>query len=91
MSAKRRTIDEMKERRGASSEARERVKVYAAISKEIRNALQAGPLTIPEIAERTRRSPDEITYTLMTMRKLGVVETHIEDDVDDYYRYKLKD
>lgn len=91
MNAKRRTIDHMKERRDVSPETRERVKIYTGISKAIRDALQAGPLTIPEIAERTGRNPEEITYTLMTMRKFGVVETFIEDDVDDYYKYKLKD
>ncbi|MBN1885106.1 MAG: helix-turn-helix domain-containing protein [Candidatus Krumholzibacteriota bacterium] len=91
MNDRKRTIDHMKERREAPAEARELAKRFARMRKTILGALRDGPLTIPEIAERTGLPPAEVTYGLMTLRKFGQVETLVEDDVDEYYRYRAKD
>lgn len=91
MSSKRRTIDQLKERRDVPPGVKEQVKRFSGISRDIKKALSDGPLTIPELAERTGRETEEITYALMTMRKFGIVETHPDDDVDEYYRYRIKE
>ena len=91
MNAKKPTIDHMKKQREIPAEAKALVKRFAAIRKTIMGALGDGPLTIPELAERTGLRPAEITYNLMTLRKFGAVETLVEDDVDEYYRYRAKE
>ena len=91
MSAKRPTVDRIRERREVPPGVKERVKRFSEISREIKKALADGPLTIPELAGRTGRAADEITYALMTMRKFGSVETYPDDDVDEFYRYMLKE
>lgn len=90
MGEKKRTIDEMKERREVPAELRERVKRTAGIKKTIKKALEEEPLTILEIAEKTGMRPGDITYHLMTMRKFGEIEVVDDDDVDEYYSYRVK-
>lgn len=90
MSEKQRTIDHIKKSRNVPSEVRERVKELASIRKEIRKALSDEPLTIPEIAEKTSMRTEEVTYYLLTMRKFGEIEVVDDDDVDEYYSYRIK-
>jgi DNA-binding transcriptional ArsR family regulator len=91
MNEKKRTIDKMKELREVPAEVKERLKKYTAIKKSIKKALEGEELTILEIAEKTGLQPDEVTYHLMTMRKFGEVEFVDDDDVDDYYSYRIKE
>ena len=91
MNTKKRTIDHMKQRREAPAEAKKLAKRFAGTRKTILGAMGEGPLTIPEIAERTGLPPADVTWGLMTLRKFGDVETLVEDDVDEYYRYRAKE
>jgi DNA-binding transcriptional ArsR family regulator len=91
MDAKRSTIDVMKKQREVPGELRERVKRFAGIKKAILGALKSGPMTIPEVAEKTGLSLDETTWHLMTLRKFGSVETDRADDMDEYYYYRAKE
>ena len=91
MNEKKRTIDHMKEQREVPAEVKERAKKYAAIKKSIKKALGDEELTILEIAEKTGMKPEEVTYYLMTMRKFGEVEFVDDDDVDEYYSYRIKE
>ena len=91
MSEKKRTIDHMKEQREVPAEVKERAKKYPAIKKSIKKALGDEELTILEIAEKTGMKPEEVTYYLMTMRKFGEVEFVDDDDVDEYYSYRIKE
>ncbi len=91
MNEKKRTIDHMKEKREVPAEVKARLKKYTAIKKTIKKALEEEPLTIPEIAEKTGMQPEEVTWYLMTMRKFGEVDFVDDDDVDEYYSYRIKE
>ncbi len=64
---------------------------YNAIKRAIKKALEGEELTILEIAEKTGMEPEDVTFYLMTMRKFGEVEFVDDDDVDDYYSYRIKE
>jgi len=50
-------------------------------------ALKAGPLTVPEIAERIGHPSNEVLFWVMGMRRYGQV-VEVEDPTDDgYFRY----
>jgi DNA-directed RNA polymerase specialized sigma subunit len=91
MNEKKRTVDQMKKEREVSAGLRERVKETAGIKKRIKLALEGKELTILEIAAETGINPEEVTYHLMTMRKFGEVEFVDDDDVDEYYSYRIKE
>jgi hypothetical protein len=91
MSEKKPTVTGMKERREVPPQLRERVKEYAGARKAIRGVLREGPSTISEVAEATGMQPDRVTFYLMTLMKFGEIEAVDDDDVDEYYRYKLKE
>ena len=56
----------------------------------IRKALEEGPLTIPELAEKLNIDKGEATYYLMSLRKYGVVTAGEQDDMDEFFYYQLK-
>ena len=87
----KRPLDFVNREPKATAEARERVKVYNAARKQIKRALEGKELTIPEIAEETGMEQEDVTYYLMTMRKFGEVDFVDDDDVDEYYSYRLKE
>jgi DNA-binding transcriptional ArsR family regulator len=90
MNTKRSTIQAMKERRKVPADLRESVKHYNAVKKAILGALADGPKSIPELAEKTGLTLDEVTWHVMTLRKFGSVETDRVDDADEYYYYRIK-
>ena len=91
MNEKKRTVDHMKAQREVSAEVKARVKMVAGIKKTIKKALEGKELTISEIAEETGMKPEEVTFYLMTMRKFGEIEFVDDDDVDEYYSYRIKE
>jgi hypothetical protein len=55
--------------------------------RPILQALQAGPLTVPEIAEQIGRPSDEVVFWVMGMRRYGHV-IEVADPTDEgYFRY----
>lgn len=67
--------------------ARAHLKHQQAIRREIKGALDEGPKTVPEIAERTSLASHDVMWHLMAMKKYGQVE---ELELDgQYYRYEL--
>lgn len=60
------------------------------MKRAIRQALEDGPLTIPELAEKLDISMADTTYYLMSLRKYGLVTTGEQDDMDEYFYYHLK-
>jgi Fic family protein len=91
MTEKQRASDIIIKKPKGSAVGRERVKTYNSIRKKIKQALEGKELTIPGIAEATGIEQAEVTYYLMTMRKFGEVEHVEDDDVDEYYCYRLKE
>jgi hypothetical protein len=77
-----------KERAGqAPTELLERVRVQNHVKAAVRRALASGPATPPEIAEIAGIPSREAFWTLMALRKYGMV---VEDgESDDYVRYAL--
>lgn len=84
------TIDIIKEKRSVPDSLKEKRKAYNDVRKKIKTALSEGPKTIPQIATETGIPSHIITYTLMTCRKYGEIETGEPDDMDEYYYYQLK-
>ena len=83
------TIDVIKEKRVVSEKLKEHRKECARLKKLILNALKEGEKTIPQIAEEINEPLDMVTYSLMTSRKYGAIETGEIDDMDEYYTYKI--
>ena len=53
----------------------------------IHQALKAGPLTVPEIAEQIGHPSDEVLFWVMGMRRYGHL-VEVEDPTDEgYFRY----
>jgi len=77
-----------KERHGqASPDLLERVRVQNHVKAAVRRALADGPATAPEVAEAAGISTREAFWTLMALRKYGVVVDVAEDG--GYVRYGL--
>jgi predicted Rossmann fold nucleotide-binding protein DprA/Smf involved in DNA uptake len=65
---------------------RDEMIIKDAISVE----LQAGPLTIPELAECLKLPSAEIVRILMAMRRYGSIEELPKSRKEDYYKYQFK-
>lgn len=52
-------------------------------------ALQDGPLTIPEVAERLGEPADQVLVWMMGMRRYGLLVESEEPDDEDYYTYSI--
>lgn len=88
--AKIKTIDAIKEKRNVPESLKEKRKEYNNVRKMIKKSLANEPKTIPQIARETGIPSHIVTYTLMTCRKYGEIETGEPDDMDEYYFYQLK-
>ena len=84
------TIETIKKTRTVSDELKAKRKEFADIKKVILKSLEAGPKTIPQIANEIKQDQDVVLYYLMTLRKYGDIETDEIDDMDEYFTYKLK-
>jgi hypothetical protein len=66
---------------------REIIREEPSMHRPILQALQAGPLTVPEIAERIGCPTDEAVFWVMGMRRYGHV-IEVADPTDEgYFRY----
>jgi hypothetical protein len=66
---------------------REIIREEPLMHRPILQALQAGPLTVPEIAEQIGRPSDEVVFWVMGMRRYGHV-IEVADPTDEgYFRY----
>jgi predicted HTH transcriptional regulator len=82
------SIAAYKERHGqAPAELLERVREQNHRKAAVKRALAEGPMTPPQIASTVEISAREALWTLIALRKYGVV---VEDGQDgDYVRYAL--
>jgi len=85
-----RTLDLVKKERQASAEVKENLKQFNRMKRAIRQALEDGPMTIPELSDKLEMDRAEITYHLMSLRKYGLVTAGEQDDMDEYFYYQLK-
>lgn len=87
---KSRTIDVIKKERQVPAEVKEELKQFNRMKRAIRQALEDGPLTIPELADKLEIDRDQVTYYLMSLRKYGLVSAGDQDEDDEYFYYQLK-
>ena len=85
-----RTIDLVKKERQVTAAVKENLKHFNRMKRAIRQALEGGPLTIPELADKLEIDRAEVTYHLMSLRKYGLVTAGEQDDMDEYFNYQLK-
>ena len=72
----------------ANREVREVIRDEHLMRGRILKLLDAGPLTILEIAEGLGRPSHEVTFWVMGMRKYGYVLEEKETTDEGYHRYK---
>ena len=68
-------------------EMREVVREEPLMHRPILDALAAGPLTVPEIADAIGHPSAEVLVWVMGMRRYGLVAEIKEAPGDGYYRY----
>ena len=85
-----RTLDLVKKEREVPAAVKENLKHFNRMKRTIRQALEGGPLTIPELADKLEIDRAEVTYHLMSLRKYGLVTAGEQDEMDEYFYYQLK-
>ena len=74
---------------GIPEQAKENLKLYNGIKKQMLEALTVEDLTVKQLSEKLNMPSDEVVYYLMSLVKYGFVKTGDVDDMDEYYTYKL--
>ena len=59
------------------------------LRSKINNTLKSGPVTVPEIANKTGLEPNIVFWYLMTDYKHNLIEV-VEKTGEGYYKYGLK-
>jgi hypothetical protein len=70
-------------------DVREIVRDEQVMRRRILAALEAGPLTVPEIAEAVARPSHEVMFWVMGLRKYGWLAEIKEVTDEGYYRYQV--
>jgi hypothetical protein len=74
-----------------SRETREIVRDEMAMHGRILAALQAGALTVPEIAAAIHQPTHEVVVWVMGMRRYGWLREVKGSDGDGYFRYRAEE
>ena len=74
---------------GMNRDVREVIRDEHVMRRPILEALAAGPLTIPEIAEAIGRPEHEVVFWVMGMRKYGHIAEIKEATDEGFYRYQI--
>jgi len=88
---KGKTYKYLREKREVSQAAKDKMKQFNTIKKEITNALKEEELTISQLTEKLNMPQDEVMYWLMSLLKYGYVQKGSLDDMDEYFTYKIKE
>jgi predicted transcriptional regulator len=70
-------------------QAQELLKAQQGVRRSLQQALQEGPCTVPQLAEKTGLPAHEALWHLTAMKKYGLVEEAGMDDDGQYYLYGL--
>jgi hypothetical protein len=87
---KGKTFKYLREKREVTQKAKDNLKQFTRIRKEIVESLKEKDLTIDELTVKTGMLKHEVVYYLTTLIKYGYVQVGDIDDMDEYYTYKLK-
>ncbi|KPK93099.1 MAG: hypothetical protein AMJ88_09065 [Anaerolineae bacterium SM23_ 63] len=69
------------------AQTQEKLKTQQAIRKQIRQALDAEPKTVPELAQATNLSSDQVLWHITAMKKYDLIEE--VGMSGEYYQYQL--
>jgi hypothetical protein len=70
---------------------RETARREPGMRKKILDALAAGPMTVPELAEELGMPSRDVLWWLMGCVRYGFVEPNGETTSDGYHKYAMKD
>lgn len=87
---KGKTFKYLREKREVSQAAKDNLKQFNKIKKNILDSLKEEDLTIDQLTQILEISKDQIVFYLMSLVKYGYVQTGAIDDMDEYFSYKLK-
>jgi predicted transcriptional regulator len=85
-----RTIDLVKKERQVPAVVKDNLKQFNRMKRAIRQSLEEGPMTIPELADKLEIDRADATYYVMSLRKYGIIAVGDQDDMDEYFYYQLK-
>jgi DNA-directed RNA polymerase specialized sigma subunit len=86
---KGKTFKYLRGKREVSQSAKDNLKQFIRIKKEILEALSDKEMNIVELTETLKIPKHEVVFYLMTLIKYGNVKVGDIDDMDEYYNYKL--
>lgn len=84
------TFKILREQHLINPQVKENLKEFNAIKRSILQELQKEELTISQLCEKISIPEDKMVYYLLSLVKFGFVKTGAIDDMDEYYKYKLK-
>ena len=87
---KGKTYKYLRDKKGISQEAKDKLKAYTRIKKNILDTLKETELSIEELSQKLNLPKYEIVFYLQSLIKYGLVEKAAIDDMDEYFTYKLK-
>jgi len=87
---KGKTFRYLREKREVSQEAKDNLKHFIRVKKEILDALKEKEMTIDELTKKLGMPKHEVVFYLLSLVKYGQVQPGTIDDMDEYYTYKLR-
>jgi predicted transcriptional regulator len=84
------TYKYLREKREVSQEAKDNLKRFNHIKKNILDSLKEGDMTIDQLTRKLNMSKNEVVFYLMSLIKYGYVQVGAIDEMDEYFTYKLK-
>ena len=83
-------LAELRKQHGEQAkQAQALLKEQQAARKTLQNALQAGPCTVPQLAQQTGMAAHEVLWHVTAMKKYGLVVEAGMDEDEAYYLYAL--
>jgi len=87
---KGKTTKYLRDKQGVPDYAKDNLKEFNRIKKELLSALAEKEMTIKELSESTQLPSADVTFQVMSLVKYGLVQVGAIDDMDEYYTYKIK-
>jgi len=87
---KGKTFKYLREKREVLQQAKDNLKYFNNMKRNILSVLEESEMTIPQMAKKINVPEHEVVFYLMTLVKYGYVQTGAVDDMDEYFSYKIK-
>jgi len=86
---KGKTAKYLRDKQGISKQAKENLKTFNQIKKQLLEALETEDLTIDQLTQKVGIAKSDVVYQVMSLVKYGLIKVGDIDDMDEYYTYKL--